>query len=167
MKMIGMSARSVAIRFWSSRPFKPGSETSNTRQLGTWARGWARKSSADANVLGCQPAVRISNSRDSRTEISSSTTKTIASLFSEGHIERLQKGPFAERLEQTLDGTMVDQALPDGLIGPRGDVDDRNLRSAASQLRLEVRPAHAGHCDIQNQALRLAELIRREERFRR
>src|ERR1700733_5948932 len=77
MKIIGMSGRSPATHFWSSRPLRPGRETSSMRQLGTRARGQARNSCADANVSGCQPSERISNSSDSRTETSSSTTNTI------------------------------------------------------------------------------------------
>src|SRR5882757_1820661 len=77
MKMIGMSLRSAATRFCRSRPLRSGSETSSTRQLGTNGRGWAMNSSADANVSGCQPAQRISDSSDSRTEMSSSTTNTM------------------------------------------------------------------------------------------
>src|SRR6266550_631515 len=77
MKMIGMSVRSAATRFCKSRPFRPGSDTSSTRQLGARTRGRARNSCADANVSGCQPAQRISNSSDSRTETSSSTTNTM------------------------------------------------------------------------------------------
>src|SRR5258707_13718787 len=77
MKMIGMSVRSTATRFWRSRPLRSGSVTSSTRQLGALTRGRARNSCADANVSACQPAHRISNSSDSRTETSSSTTKTI------------------------------------------------------------------------------------------
>src|SRR5215472_12179852 len=77
MKMIGMSVRSTARRFCSSRPSRPGRETSRTRQLGTTARGQSRNSCADAKVFGCQPSFCISSSRDSRTEISSSTTNTI------------------------------------------------------------------------------------------
>ena len=56
MKMIGMSVRSAATRFCSSRPLRPGRVTSSTRQLGTRTRGRARNSCADANVSGCQPA---------------------------------------------------------------------------------------------------------------
>src|SRR5712664_1927970 len=77
MKMIGMSVRSTATRFWRSRPLRSGSVTSSTRQLGALTRGRARNSCADANVSACQPAHRTSNSSDSRTETSSSTTKTI------------------------------------------------------------------------------------------
>jgi hypothetical protein len=41
------------------------------------ARGRTRNSCADANVSACHPSHRINNSRDSRTDTSSSTTKTI------------------------------------------------------------------------------------------
>src|SRR6266446_4830560 len=77
MKMIGMSSRSTATRFCRSRPLRPGRLTSSTRQLAARTRGRARNSCADANVSGRQPAQRISNSSDSRTETSSSTTNTI------------------------------------------------------------------------------------------
>src|ERR1044071_6547776 len=79
MKMMGMSLRSDAISFCNSRPLRSGRETSSTKQHGVDMRGRARKSFADANVSGCQPANLISSSTDSRTETSSSTTKTIAS----------------------------------------------------------------------------------------
>src|SRR6266478_5958800 len=77
MKMIGMSIRSLAMRFCRSRPLRPGRETSSMRQLGTRTRGRLRNSCADANISGCQPLQRINNSSDSRTEMSSSTTNTI------------------------------------------------------------------------------------------
>src|SRR2546430_5261713 len=77
MKMIGMSVRSLAMRFCRSRPLRPGRETSSMRQLGTRTRGRLRNSCADANISGSQPSKRINNSSDSRTETSSSTTNTI------------------------------------------------------------------------------------------
>src|SRR5437016_5972275 len=77
MKMIGISVRSAATRFCSSRPFRSGRLTSSTRQLGARTRGEDRNSCADANVSGFQPAEPISNSSDLRTEASSSTTNTI------------------------------------------------------------------------------------------
>ena len=80
MKMIGISVRSAS-RCCSSRPFSPGSVTSSTRQQGTVGRGRDRKSRADANSSGCQPALLINSSSDSRTETSSSTTKTIDVTF--------------------------------------------------------------------------------------
>src|SRR5262245_27764292 len=76
MKMMGMSARSASC-CCSSRPLSPGSVTSSTRQHGPFARGRERNSCADTNVSGCQPALLINNSNDSRTETSSSTMKTI------------------------------------------------------------------------------------------
>src|SRR5512134_2805718 len=76
MKMIGISVLSASC-CCNSRPVSPGSVTSSTKQHGTIARGRERNSFADANVSGCQPAVLINNSSDSRTETSSSTTKTM------------------------------------------------------------------------------------------
>ena len=76
MKMIGMSVRSASC-CCNSRPLRPGNETSSTRQQGTGERARDRNSCADANVSGCQPAVRINSSSDSRTDTSSSTTKTM------------------------------------------------------------------------------------------
>src|SRR6266850_211368 len=75
MKMIGMSVRSTT-RFWTSSPVRSGRATSSIRQLGPSRRGCARKACAEANVSGCHPAWRINNSSDSRTDTSSSTTKT-------------------------------------------------------------------------------------------
>src|SRR3989454_11167038 len=128
MKMIGMSVRSAATRFWRSRPLRSGRPTSSTRQLGARTRGRDRNSCADANVSACQPAQRISNSSDSRTEISSSTTNTVgmASVISGGPrfadpsvhskcgIDRLKQSRLAERLEQTCHGPLCEQALTDG-----------------------------------------------------
>jgi hypothetical protein len=76
MKMMGMSVRSAS-RFCRSRPLSPGSVTSSTRQQGTAGWGRHRNSCADANVSARHPAVRTNSSSDSRTETSSSTTKTI------------------------------------------------------------------------------------------
>src|SRR5215510_1092988 len=130
MKMIGMSTRWVAISFCSSRPLRSGREMSSTRQLGACTRGRARNSSAQENVSGCQPAKPISSSSDSRTETSSSTTKTIglscnvgdavAELINEYHlllnesdhpqccIKRCEQITVAEWFEQTVHGTVFD-----------------------------------------------------------
>src|SRR6185369_9704299 len=80
MKMIGMSVRSASC-FCNSSPLRPGSDTSSTRQLGTVGRGWDRKSCADTNVWARHPAALMSSSNDSRTETSSSTTKTTEVTF--------------------------------------------------------------------------------------
>ena len=55
---------------------------SRIRQLGTGTRGRSRNSCAEAHVSGCQPSWRIKGSRDSRTEISSSTNRLVATLES-------------------------------------------------------------------------------------
>src|SRR2546427_9801777 len=168
MKMIGMSVRSAATRFCKSRPFRPGSDTSSTRQLGALTRGRARNSCADANVSGCQPAQRITNSSDSRTEISSSTTNPVgmASVISGGPrfagpsahskcvIDRLKQSRLAERLEQTCHGSLCEQALTDGLISVGSDEDGRNRLTATRQFSLEIGSLHSpGHQDVEEQAL--------------
>src|SRR4029077_19867758 len=154
MNMIGMSIRSAAMRFCRSRPLRPGRETSSTRQLGTSTRGRARNSCADANVSGCQPSERISNSSDSRTDTSSSTTNTIGvacdmdddldswsdalaeciispstsmaarSARSKRGIERPEQGRVAEWFVQALHGTIFKQAWTDGLVFVGADEDD-------------------------------------------
>src|SRR6266700_1180306 len=54
-----------------------GRKASRIRQLGADFRERERNSPALANVSACQPVARMSASRDARTEISGSTTKTI------------------------------------------------------------------------------------------
>src|SRR2546427_5755773 len=126
MKMIGMSLRSAATRFCRSRPLRSGSDTSRTRQLGACTRGRTRKSCADANVAGSQPALRISNSSDSRTEISSSTTNTMGvgwdigyslnSSYAKCGVERPQQRRLAEGLEQALYSAPFEHERADRLI---------------------------------------------------
>src|ERR1700674_5430338 len=69
---------SSVIRFCKSSPLCPGSRKSNTRQLVTSSRGLDRNSWAEAKAETLKPADRIKLSSDSRTDSSSSTTKTIA-----------------------------------------------------------------------------------------
>src|SRR4029077_17936838 len=146
MKMMGMSVRSAAMRSCSSRPLRPGSDTSRTRQLGATTRARARNSCAEARSSGCPPAWRINSSRDSPTETSSSTTNTIgvacdmrSYLVSTSQCGR--EGPqqirLAEWLEETRYGALFEQAGTDGLIWVRGDEDDRNLLAAQRQCSLE------------------------------
>jgi hypothetical protein len=71
----GISTRSETSSC-KSRPLRSGREMSSTRQLGVKGRGRARNSRADAKSSGRQPSDRSSNSGDSRTDMSSSTTKT-------------------------------------------------------------------------------------------
>src|ERR1700723_3591931 len=85
MKMIGMSMCSTPSCFCNSSPFRPGSERSRTRQLGTRFLGWSRNSCADANVTGLQFSSRINSSSDSRTETSSSTMNTMGMALDIGN----------------------------------------------------------------------------------
>src|SRR5690348_4801690 len=146
MKMIGMSVRSM-MRFWRSRPLRLGSVTSRTRQLGPSTRERSRNSSADSNVSGRQPAQRISNSSDSRTDTSSSTTNmtgaspeiidALDSLrASPGDLmspspaqntaakrgpDRIQQDFLAERLDEALYGPAREQTRTDGPVREAGD----------------------------------------------
>src|SRR6266576_2764829 len=111
MKMIGMSRWSPS-RCCRSSPLSPGSETSSTRQRGLASRQLSRKSSAEAKLFVRHPAVAINASSDSRTETSSSTTKTTGANFDTSlGLDCLrycaEQSRFAERLDQTAHGTGV------------------------------------------------------------
>src|SRR4029453_16260220 len=60
-----------------SSPLRSGNWRSSTRQLGAAAGGRARNSRADANTSAVHPADRNNPANASRTDTSSSTTKTI------------------------------------------------------------------------------------------
>src|SRR5436190_7152216 len=182
MKMIGMSVRSASC-FCSSSPLSPGSVTSSTRQQGTVGRGRDRNANADANVSGCQPAALMNSSSDSRTEMSSSTTKTMDSASvavtagpalavrmitsSQSFGERLEQRIVAEWFEQALCGPQRQQAWTDRWITVRGDEHNRNRLPAACQFLLQVGSGHADHRDVENEAAGLADELRREERLGR
>ena len=143
MKMIGMSLRSAAIRFCSSRPLRSGSATSSTRQLGTGTRGCARNSRADANDNGCQPAVRISGSSDSRTETSSSTMNTIGvdGIGDLGHLKVFVPNVALEAHRNEIRSvTIVSHWSPvDGAVPPHpGDAGER---------REDLARGRCLHCD--------------------
>src|SRR3989442_1967834 len=179
MKIIGMSIRSGAISFCSSSPLSSGRETSSTRQLGASGRERARNSSADAKVSGCHPTKRVSASSDSRTEMSSSTTKTIgigldfepdSELFALAEfiyplfrtrgvgylsllkcgIDRVTQRRIAERLEQARRRTLSEHSGTNSLVSLSGDEDDRYLLPAILQFLLELRSSHPRHTDVEN-----------------
>src|SRR5215469_3610500 len=159
MKIIGMSVRSMAMRFCRSRPFMPGREISSSRQFGTRARGQSRNSWADANVFGCQPSFWIRSSSDSRTETSSSTTNTMglavaidnprfmskrdgrhctplsrtcrggSSFAPKCRVDGIEHSGVAERLVQKFHGSLPERLLPDVFVLLTGDKDDGNLLS--------------------------------------
>src|SRR5438105_701903 len=195
--MIGMSIRSLTMRFCRSRPLRPGRETSSMRQLGTRTRGRLRNSCADANISGCQPSQRINTSSDSRTETSSSTTNTIgvpsdmsddptswpsawAKLIlyppraiadrlthSKCDIERLQQSRVTEWLEQALHRTLFEHSRAHNLISLSGDEDDWNLLPTKLQFLLKAGSGHSGHGNVEDQTAGLADAIGREQLFQR
>ena len=60
-----------------------------------------------------------------------------------------------------------EQARTDGLVSVSGDEDDRNLLPATLQFPLEIGSGHARHGDVEDQTSGLADVIGREELFRR
>src|SRR5580700_1052209 len=194
--MTGNSNRS-ATSFCRSRPLTSGRWTSSTIQHGTSIRGCDRNSCAEANILGSQPAPRISSSSDSRTETSSSITKTtgvareseglasqaawLAELFStvgdsmgqprlvhsNRGIERLTQGRVAEGLEEACYRALFYQIRAQGLICGSCDEDDRHFSLQTPQLLLKDRSGHPRHSHVEQQAVGLVDAIGREELQRR
>src|SRR4051794_36673335 len=182
MKMIGMSVRSTATIFCRSRPLRSGRPTSRIKQLGVKLRGRARKSDADPKVSEAQPSHRIRSSSDSRTEISSSTTKTVGVRFAmvnhlclspvrSAHrkcsIECAQKVTLAEWLEEERDGPLCEQSLAKGLVRLSADEDDRNLEPLVLQFLAELRPRHARHADVEDHAADLTQAVAGKKPLRR
>src|SRR6267142_1432672 len=185
MNMIGISICSATMRFCRSRPLRSGSVMSNTRQLGAISRGQERNSCADENVCGRQPAKRIINSSDSRTETSSSTTNTIGiacevrdnrdlrtgefaepihtSQLLERSIERLEQCRVAEWFKQALHGTLLHHSLANSRIPVSGDENDRNILPGKLQFPLEIGAAQPRHGNIENQTSSLVAAIRIEK----
>ena len=107
-----------------------------------------------ANVSGCQPSKRMSESSDSRTEMSSSTMKTIGVVcgirndlatvsrinsLPQCQIQRRNHSLVTERFEQTLDSALFDQPKTQSFVPSRGDEDDRDHVSATAQFLLQTR----------------------------
>jgi hypothetical protein len=75
-------------------------------------------------------------------------------LFPEGFVQKVHRAAFKRSLSRVV-------------IDMRGDEDDRDIGVVRYQLTLKLESVHAGHPDIENQASRIARLIRTQERFRR
>src|SRR6185369_5041352 len=193
MKIMGMSLRSTATRFCSSRPFRPGREISSSRQLGRRARGRSRNSCAQANVSGCQPSLSIRSSNDSRTETSSSTTNTMGLAVAIGdnptpgesvpinaivlsrtnqggpsfhvkcRIDGIKQSGVAEWLEQTLHRTLFEHLWADGFIFLAGHEHDGDILLANLQFLLKVRAGHSRHKYIEDEAPCLVHTIGSEK----
>src|SRR5712671_4961115 len=130
IKMIGMFRWSPR-RFCRSSPLSPGNETSSTRQRGFASGLVSRKSSAEAKVFVRQPAVAINASSDSRTETSSSTTKTTGVTFDTSRrLDCLRYGAeqsrFAEWLDEAAHGTGDQHSRAFSRVFIGGDEDDRD-----------------------------------------
>ena len=201
MKMIGMSVRSASC-FCSSRPLSPGSVTSSTRQHGTGGARAGQKFLRRRERFGLPAGALISSSNDSRTETSSSTTKTIGGDVRHGedldereaiaditvygtratvlrahrcHAYLIRSAMLsASSRAVSLNGLNRHSTAPCAsrrgrtVLSPlRGDEDNRNLLPPARQFLLQIGARHARHCDVENQAARLADELRREERLRR
>src|SRR5215475_10411802 len=182
MKMIGRSTRSM-MRFWRSSPLRLGSFTSRTRQPGPSMFERSRNSSADANVSGRHPAERINNSSDSRTDTSSSTTKTTGvshaitrggdplrgsrgelmlhsrfqSLPTKRAADRVEEGSLAEWLDEAANGAAVNQERTVGHVLVARDEHDRDLPLSPGQFLLQVGARHPGHHDVEEQTVGFAE----------
>src|SRR5258705_9017182 len=169
MKMIGMSRRSPSF-FCRSSPLSPGSETSSTRQLGLVTGLLSRKSAAEANVSARHPAVPINASSDSRTETSSSTTKTTGVTFDtspglDGLRYGAEQNRFAERLDQTAHGTGVQHPRAFARIFIGGDEHDRDRLISTRQLALQLGARHSPHGHVPHQTTRLINPVRCQKFF--
>jgi hypothetical protein len=78
-------------------------------------------------------------------------------------IERLTQSSVAEWLEQAIHGALFSQACTDSLITLGGDKDDRDCLPANRQFPLQIRPGHARHVDIEDQAPGITDAIGRDE----
>ena len=81
----------------------------------------------------------------------------------ESRADGVEQRLLAEGLEQAIHGALREHPRPDVLNSVRRDEHDRNATLAAGQLTLQVGAAHAGHADVQNQALGAGETLRVEE----
>src|SRR5712671_6093933 len=149
IKMIGMFRWSPR-RFCRSSPLSPGNETSSTRQRGFASGLVSRKSSAEAKVFVRQPAVAINASSDSRTETSSSTTKTTGVNFDTSlRLDCLrycvEQSRFAERFDQTAHCTGVQHPRAFARVFIGGEEDDWDRLITARQLALQLGSRHSRH----------------------
>jgi PAS domain S-box-containing protein len=74
---------------------------------------------------------------------------------------------LAEWLEQALHCALSNEVPAHSVIGPGSNENDFPVVAAARQLLLQLRPGHAGHGDVQDQATRHRNVPRRQELVRR
>jgi len=64
----------------------------------------------------------------------------------------LDQGPYLERLGEDADSPGIQSLRADALVLDRRDENDRDSGSLDLQVSLELKPAHSGHSDVQDQA---------------
>src|SRR6266851_4354636 len=167
MKMMGSGAWPLASSRCRSRPLKPGSWTSSTRQLGASGRWLVKNSCAEANVWTFIPVERRRLRRLSRIDRSSSTTKTnglsscmaappggvglpdqhqhltlLVSRRLERRLDRLEEILLAAGFGQKGHCTGGKRVRSRIIIGVRRDEDNRDAPVRRTQLTLELEAVH-------------------------
>jgi hypothetical protein len=84
-----------------------------------------------------------------------------------GRVYGLEQRLFPEGFVQKVHRTGLERPRSRVVISMRRDEDDRNPTIDCNQLTLETESTHARHSHIKNQARRIVQLIRIQERFRR
>lgn len=115
----------------------------------------------DEGIIDTLVSVRRTSGR------SMSASVAHRSAHAQRGIERPQQLRVAEWLEQALQRALFEQAWADGLICVSRDEDDRNLLPVTRQLPLQIWAGRARYGDVENEAFRLVDAIRCEERFSR
>jgi hypothetical protein len=78
-------------------------------------------------------------------------------------IECVLQYNVAEWFKQAIYGAGLKQRNSLALIFMRGDEDDGNLLASPGKLFLQLRAGHAGHGDVQNEAVSLLQPFGRKE----
>src|ERR1700754_3810069 len=78
-------------------------------------------------------------------------------------VKRRSQLLLAEGLEQARYRAPRDELLAHGFVGTGGDEDDRQLVTAAGQFLLQLWPGHLRHSDVQYQAARRRDVLRRQK----
>src|SRR5581483_724044 len=200
MKTIGTWIPQAASSSCTSSPLRSGRFTSRTTHAGASSRHLSRNWRAVVNASTRRPAEETSPCTDSRTETSSSTTwttaaaslmadlafandakhpppaeevdDTLVSAVRQRELDRVEQRGLAERLQEAIDHSCVEQAGTQVFAAVGGDEYDRDRLSPAHQFLMQGGSGHRGHRDVEDQAIGLVdesgseELLRRRERAR-
>src|SRR5512133_2671182 len=86
-------------------------------------------------------------------------------IRSQRGLERMQQCRVTKWLEQTLRCPLFEEPRAYAFVSLGGNEDGRNILSAEPEFLLQIRPSHAGHDHIENQALGLVDAIGTEKLF--